>query len=84
MLTGNTLFGGDSLPAIITAHLTHEEGPETLKWLRRHGQAAALADLLSLGLRRNPHKRIKLSDMRTALGEIGRKRLRALTWPLRA
>jgi hypothetical protein len=84
MLTGMTLFGGDSLPAIITAHLTHEDGPESLRWLRRHGQAAALADLLSMGLRRNPHKRMRLSDMRTALGEIGRKRLRALTWPLRA
>jgi hypothetical protein len=84
MLTGITLFGGDSLPAIITAHLTHEEGPESLRWLRKHGQAAALADLLSMGLRRNPHKRMRLPDMRIALGEIGRSRLRALSWPLRA
>jgi hypothetical protein len=84
MLTGITLFGGDSLPAIITAHLTHEEGPESLRWLRKHRQAAALADLLSMGLRRNPHKRIRLSDMRIALGEIGRSRLRDLSWPLRA
>jgi hypothetical protein len=83
-LTGITLFGGDSLPAIITAHLTHEEGPESLRWLRKHGQAAALADLLSMGLRRNPHKRMRLPDMRIALGEIGRSRLRALSWPLRA
>jgi hypothetical protein len=84
MLTGITLFGGDSLPAIITAHLTHEEGPESLRWLRKHRQAAALADLLSMGLRRNPQKRIRLSDMRIALGEIGRSRLRDLSWPLRA
>jgi len=56
MLTGITLFGGDSLPAIITAHLTHEEGPESSRWLRKHRQAAALADLLSMGLRRQPPK----------------------------
>jgi hypothetical protein len=55
-----------------------------LRWLRKHGQAAALADLLSMGLRRNPHKRMRLPDMRIALGEIGRSRLRALSWPLRA
>jgi hypothetical protein len=84
MLTGVTLFGGDSLPAIITAHLTHEEGPESLRWLRKHRQAAALADLLSMGLRRNPRKRMRLPDMRIALGEIGRSRLRDLSWPLRA
>ncbi len=84
MLTGITLFGGDSLPAIITAHLTHEEGPESLRWLRKHGQAAGLADLLAMGLRRNPRKRIRLPDMRIALGEIGRSRLRDLSWPLRA
>jgi hypothetical protein len=83
ILTGNTLFSGDALPAIVAAHLTHEDGPESLRWLRRHGQAGTLADLLAAGLRRNPYKRIKLSDMRIALGEIGRTRLRALSWPLR-
>jgi hypothetical protein len=84
ILTGTTLFSGDALPAIIAAHLTHEDGPESLRWLRRHGQAGTLADLLAMGLRRNPYKRIRLSDMRIALGEIGRTRLRALSWPLRA
>jgi serine/threonine protein kinase len=84
MLTGGTLFTGDALPALIAAHLTHEDGPESLRWLRRHSQAGALADLLATGLRRNPHKRIRLSDMQTGLGELGRSRLRALSWPLRA
>jgi len=84
LLTGATLFSGDALPAIIAAHLIHEDGPETLRWLRKHGQAAALADLLSLGLRRNPRKRLALSDMRAALSDLGHNRLRALSWPLRA
>jgi serine/threonine protein kinase len=84
ILTGTTLFSGDALPAIIAAHLTHEEGPESLRWLCRHSQAAALADLLAWGLRRNPRKRIGLSDMQVALSDIGRSRLRSLSWPLRA
>jgi serine/threonine protein kinase len=83
MLTGTTLFGGDALPAIIAAHLIHEEGPESLRWLHKHGQAGALADLLAMGLRRNPRKRLGLSDFRIALGEMGHARLRGLSWPLR-
>jgi serine/threonine protein kinase len=83
MLTGATLFSGDTLPAIITAHLTHEDGPESLRWLRKHHQAAGFAELLAMGLRRNPQKRISLSEMRASLAEMGRKRLSALSWPLR-
>ena len=83
MLTGATLFSGDTLPVIITQHLTHEEGPESLHWLRRHRQAGGLGDLLALGLRRNPRRRISLSEMRASLAELGRKRLAALSWPLR-
>jgi hypothetical protein len=84
MLTGNTLFSGDSLPAIIAAHLIHQEGPESLGWLRKHGQASALADLLAMGLRRDPLKRLKLPELRIALSDLGRSRLRSLSWPLRA
>jgi serine/threonine protein kinase len=83
LLTGATLFSGDELPAIIAAHLTHEDGPESLRWLLRHRQAGALADLLAMGLRRNPRKRIGLSEMRIAIDQMGRSRLRALSWPLR-
>ncbi len=83
MLTGTTLFSGDALPAIIAAHLIHEEGPESLLWLHKHSQAAALADLLAMGLRRNPRKRIGLSDFRIALSDMGHARLRGLSWPLR-
>jgi serine/threonine protein kinase len=83
MLTGATLFEGDTLPVIVTQHLTHDEGPETLQWLRRHRQAGGLGDLLALGLRRSPHRRIGLSEMRASLAELGRKRLAALSWPLR-
>jgi len=83
LLTGATLFSGDELPAIIAAHLTHEDGPESLRWLLRHRQAGALGDLLALGLRRNPRKRIGLSEMRIAIDQMGRSRLRALSWPLR-
>ena len=79
MLTGKTLFGGDALPAIIAAHLTHEEGPESLHWLRKHSQGGGVGDLLTLGLRREPRRRINLSDMRASLAEIGRKRLSGLS-----
>jgi hypothetical protein len=83
VLTGATLFSGDELPAIIAAHLTHEEGPESLRWLLRHRQAGALGDLLAMGLRRNPRKRLALSEMRIAIDQMGRSHLRALSWPLR-
>jgi hypothetical protein len=83
LLTGATLFSGDELPAIIAAHLTHEEGPESLRWLLRHRQAGALGDLLAMGLRRNPRKRLALSEMRIAIDQMGRSHLRALSWPLR-
>jgi hypothetical protein len=83
LLTGATLFSGDELPAIIAAHLTHEDGPESLRWLLRHRQAGALGDLLAMGLRRNPRRRIGLSEMRIAIDQMGHSRLRALSWPLR-
>jgi hypothetical protein len=83
LLTGATLFSGDALPAIIAAHLTHEDGPESLRWLLKHRQAGALGDLLAMGLRRNPRRRIGLSEMRIAIDQMGRSRLRALSWPLR-
>jgi hypothetical protein len=36
-----------------------------------------------MGLRRNPRKRIGLSDFRIALSDMGHARLRGLSWPLR-
>ena len=83
MLTGKTLFSGDALPVLIAAHLTHQDGPESLQWLRRHRQAQGLAEILSLGLRRDPRKRLTLSEVRISLAELGRKRLASLSWPLR-
>ena len=73
---------GTRCPQSSRAHLIHEEGPESLRWLRKHGQAGALADLLAMGLRRNPRKRLELADFRIALGEMGHARLRGLSWPL--
>jgi len=83
MLTGKSLFSGDALPVLIAAHLTHQDGPESLQWLRKHGQAQGLGEILSLGLRRNPQKRLTLSELRISLAELGRKRLANLSWPLR-
>jgi hypothetical protein len=82
LLTGETLFGGDTLSAVITAHLSHPNGPAGLEWMRRVRQLAQLAELLSYGLAHHPHRRPSLGDIRAHLAEIGRG-FRSLGWPLR-
>jgi hypothetical protein len=82
MLTGETLFAGDTLSAVITAHLSRPNGPAGLDWMRRARHLAQLAELLSRGLAHNPTRRPALADVRAHLAEIGRA-LRTLPWPLR-
>ncbi len=82
MLTGETLFGGDTLSAVIAAHLSHPNGPAGLDWMRRQRHLAPLAELLSYGLAHQPGRRPLLPPLRARLAEIGRG-LRALPWPLR-
>jgi hypothetical protein len=81
LLTGAPLFAGETLPAIFSAHLEHDGNPPGLAWMRkRHGK---LADALSAGLRRQPHDRVGIKDMRARLLDCAKEQPSATTWPLR-
>ena len=83
LLTGNPLFAGENLPAIFTAHLSHDGIPVGLEWMRKHDRHRPLAELLSAGLVREPSKRLGIKAMRARLLDIAKDRLTAATWPLR-
>ena len=83
LLTGGPLFAGESLPAIFSAHLSHNGDPAGLEWMRKHKKLAPLGDLLAAGLRRDPGKRLGITEMRARLSEVGKEHLDGSSWPLR-
>jgi hypothetical protein len=83
LFTGNPLFAGDSLPAIFSAHLSHDGGPSGLAWMRQHSRHRPLGDLLSAGLAREPGRRLSIKAMRECLLDLGHEGLADATWPLR-
>jgi serine/threonine protein kinase len=83
LLTGKPLFAGATLPAIFSAHLTHDGDPPELEWMREHDRHAPLAELLAAGLAHEPRKRISMKAMRARMLDISRERLSDATWPIR-
>jgi serine/threonine protein kinase len=83
LLTGKTLFAGDSLPEIFTAHLSHDGDPPPLEWMRKDLRHARLAEVLSGGIAREPGRRTSVKSMRAHLAELGRERLASASWPIR-
>jgi hypothetical protein len=81
VLTGDTLFDGQSELAVINSHLTHDGYPEKLLSLRQHPGLTAVCDLIANGLRQHPGERITMHDMRAGLREL-LPGLRQLPWPL--
>ena len=82
LLSGNPLFAEENVPAIVSAHLSHDGDPPGLAWLRRHKTYAPIGELLSLGLRRDPAHRIDMQDLREQLGILGLQLLADAPWPL--
>lgn len=83
LFTGQTLFAGDSLPAIFAAHLSHDGKPPGLAWMREHSRHGPLGDLLSSGLVRDPSRRISIKALRECLLDLGHEGLADVTWPIR-
>jgi serine/threonine protein kinase len=83
LLTGAPLFAAESLPAVVSAHLSHDGIPSGLAWLRDHKTYGPLGELLSQGLRRDPGQRISMFQLRDALTYMGTQSLRKARWPLR-
>jgi serine/threonine protein kinase len=83
LLTGNTLFAGESLPAIFAAHLSHDSNPPGLAWMREHSRHRPLGDLLSAGLAREPGRRLSIKALRECLLDLGHDGLADVTWPIR-
>ncbi len=81
MLTGKTLFAGDTLPALVACHLGHDGNPPGLQILRKDSRTNTAADVLSAGLQPDPKTRASLNDVRAALASL-RSELEVLSWPL--
>jgi hypothetical protein len=83
LFTGSPLFAGDSLPAIFSAHLSHDGNPPGLAWMREHGRHRQLGDLLAAGLAREPSRRLGIKALRECLLDLAQEGLAGATWPLR-
>ena len=83
LLAGRTLFDGDTLPTLISAHLGHDGDPQRLALLRSDRRWAPLADVLSVGLCRDPRRRASIAQLTDALRGLA-PRLGSQSWPAAA
>jgi hypothetical protein len=81
VLTGRTLFEGGNEMALIAKHVSHDGRPEGVLELGRDRRLAALADVLSAALRRDPNQRASIGAVRKALASL-KPELTPLPWPL--
>jgi hypothetical protein len=82
-LTGRVLFDADNQMAQIALHIAHDGMPPPLRELADRGDLAALVDLLSSTLRRDPRHRPAVPSLRAQLRSI-RPILVREPWPLGA
>ncbi len=78
--TGHTLFEGDTLLALVAAHLSHDGNPPGLQRLRNDPRVASLADVLSAGLQPDPKGRTSIHELRSAFSSL-RGELEHVPWP---
>ena len=83
LLVGRRLFTGDTLPAVVAAHYAHDGDPTALAALREDAALAAVAEVLSQGLRADPRQRLTMAQLRSQLAQLA-PGLRAGRWPLAA
>jgi hypothetical protein len=81
LLTGRTLFDGESLPALIGSHLTHDGRPPRMSWLYRDPHLVELAEILSAGLAPDPRARPAVTDLGEALQQFA-PAVSDRAWPL--
>jgi serine/threonine protein kinase len=80
-LTGEILFQADSELQQITMHLAHDGFPEKLRKLAQKPHLQPLAELLFSALRRDPHKRPTVPQLRADLRRLA-PTLALAKWPL--
>ncbi len=81
VLTGKPLFDAADETAILSLHLAHDGWPDKLVSLGKMTDLADVSVVLAACLRRDARARPDISDVRKALGQAGRKLVRA-SWPL--
>jgi serine/threonine protein kinase len=81
LLTGITLFDGDSLPALIGSHLGHDGRPQRLGWMLEDPSCRELAEILSAGLAPDPRSRPSIADVGEALHHFAPS-VEDRVWPL--
>lgn len=82
VLTGRTLFDGNSETAIIGAHLGHDGLPRPVADMAEHRDLQPLAMLLFQCLRRSPAERAHAASLRREFRQLV-PMLARLPWPLR-
>jgi hypothetical protein len=83
LLTGRSLFEGDTLPSLIAGHLAHNGNPPGLESLRSERHLGALVSILAAGLARDPRRRATMGQMREAFRATA-PQLQNASWPLAA
>jgi len=83
LLTGRTLFDGESLPALIGNHLTHDGRPPRLQSLDTDARLVELAEILIAGLSPDPRARPSIGDMGEALRSFSPS-IESRVWPVGA
>jgi hypothetical protein len=80
-LTGDTLFQADNELQQITMHLAHDGFPDKLRKLASNPQFQPFAEVLFSALRRDPHKRPSVPQLRAELRRLA-PTLANAKWPL--
>jgi hypothetical protein len=83
LLVGRRLFTGDTLPAVVAAHFSHDGNPAALVRLREHGRLVALAETLGAGMVPDPRRRPRIAELRASLAALV-PALRSEGWPVAA
>jgi eukaryotic-like serine/threonine-protein kinase len=83
LFMGRTLFDGDTLPALISGHLSHNGNPPDLGRLRADRRLAQFAQIIAAGLARDPRRRVTILQLRQALKNLA-PALSNAPWPVAA
>ena len=81
ILTGQPLFKGPTPIALVTAHLTGTAGRDRLRALAATPGVGPLAQLIQVGIGRDPASRPRIGEMRQRLATLAPSLVR-LPWPL--
>jgi hypothetical protein len=83
LVTGQTLFDGESLPALIGGHLGHDGRPPRLGALYADQRLVELAEILTAGLNPDPRVRPSIFDVGEALRQFA-PHVEDRVWPMTA